>query len=335
MNIQLKRIDTVGLSEPVRALGLLCLCFCAFAVSNEAAEAQPADENRQQAVLITGATTGIGRNIAERLAREGYFVYAGARKDKDMAALDALDNVRAVRLDVTVQSQIDAAVELIEGEGRGLYGLVNNAGVGVIAPLIEMSEEDLIFQFDVNVYGPYRVTRAFAPLLIESRGRVTTIGSISGVLSGRLFGAYSMSKHAIEAYTDSLAREMQEFGVDVSVIEPGNYRSRFFQSLLQRMKEHGYSADGSLYEEEMQRMMESDSDDWGTPPDAVADAALHALFAENPQRRYMVVPNQRQAEITIRKLIEEMVQMNAGHQFSYDRDQLVGMLDEALAGGDE
>jgi len=295
------------------------------------AQAQSMSGPVQKAVLVTGASSGIGRKIAERLAAEGYFVYAGARKDQDLAELGQIENMKSVRLDVTVQEQIDAAVETIRSEGRGLHGLVNNAGVGVIAPLIEMSEQDLKFQFDVNVYGPYRITKAFAPLLLEAKGRITTIGSISGVLSGRLFGAYSMSKHAIEAYTDSLARELEQFDVQVSVIEPGNYKSRFFQTLLQRMEEFGYTPDGSLYEDEMLRLMGSDSDDWGTPPDAVADAVLHALFDANPQRRYMVVPNQRQAEITIRKLIEETVQMNEGHRYSYDRDQLVAMLDEALA----
>lgn len=314
-----------------RTLLQLCLALLAVAVAPGPAHCQPAAAAGQKAVLVTGASSGIGRNIAERLAAEGYFVYAGARKDADLEQLDRLDNVKAVRLDVTIQDDIEAAVETIRAAGRGLHGLVNNAGVGVIGPLIEMSEQDLVFQFDVNVYGPYRVTRAFAPLLLESQGRITTIGSISGVLSGRLFGAYSMSKHAIEAYTDSLARELQPFGVAVSVIEPGNYKSRFFQSLLQRMEEQGYTPDGSLYEQEMQRLMTSDSDDWGTPPDAVADAALHALFDARPQRRYMVVPNQRQAEITIRKLLEEAVQMNAGHRYSYDRDELIAMLDDVLA----
>ena len=95
----------------------------------------------------------------------------------------------------------------------------------LLAPLVEVSEEDLAFQMNVNVYGPYRVTKAFAPLIIESQGRIVNISSISGVLAGGLtgYGFYFMSKHAIEAYCDSLAREMERFGVKVSAIEPGNY----------------------------------------------------------------------------------------------------------------
>jgi NAD(P)-dependent dehydrogenase (short-subunit alcohol dehydrogenase family) len=184
-----------------------------------------AEDAPQKAVLITGASTGIGRHATEYLAAEGYFVYAGARKAADIDALNKIDNVMAVRLDVTVWDEINAAVALIEAEGRGLWGVVNNAGVNVVAPLIEIDESELNFLFDVNVYGPYRITKAFAPLIIEAQGRIVNISSISGILSGGGYGIYSMSKHAIEAYTDSLAMEMDQLGVKVSAIEPGNYSS--------------------------------------------------------------------------------------------------------------
>jgi NADP-dependent 3-hydroxy acid dehydrogenase YdfG len=112
------------------------------------ASAESADE--QRAVLITGASSGIGRMTAERLARSGYFVYAGARKNSDIDALNAIENVKAIRLDVTIQEDIDAAVEFTESEGRGLWGIVNNAGVNLIAPLIEADESELRFVFDVE-----------------------------------------------------------------------------------------------------------------------------------------------------------------------------------------
>ena len=137
----------------------------------------------QKAVLITGASSGLGRAMAETMAANGYFVYAGARKDKDLQELNAIENIEGVRLDVNKQEQIDAAVKTITDAGRGLYGLVNNAGVVVVQPLIEIEEQDFDFQMNVNVYGPYRVTRAFAPLIIESKGRISIIGSISGTLS--------------------------------------------------------------------------------------------------------------------------------------------------------
>ena len=289
----------------------------------------------QKAVLITGASSGIGRNMAETLAANGYFVYAGARKQEDIDALSAMDNIMGVRLDVNVQEEIDAAVELVRREGRGLYGLVNNAGVAVIAPLIEIDEDDLFFQMNVNVFGPYRVTRAFAPLIIQSKGRITTTGSISGILSGTLFGPYSMSKHAVEAFTDSLAREMRKFDVEVSVIEPGNYKSSIVDSLQRRMEQQGFSSEGSLYKEEIDRSLsrlggiEEDPE-----PEDVAQALLSFLSDPDPKRRYMVVPNQDQAEVTIRKAIEELVQLNERHRFTYSREALVAMLDEALDGAD-
>ncbi len=286
----------------------------------------------QKAILVTGASTGIGRNIAETLAAEGHFVYAGARKQSDIDALSAIENIQGIRLDVTVQEEIDAAVETIEKEGRGLYGLVNNAGVAVLAPLIEVDEDDMQFQMDVNLFGPYRVTKAFAPLIIASKGRITTTGSISGILSGFLFGPYSMSKHAIEAYTDSLAREMQKFGVEVSVVEPGNYNSAIYDSILRRIEQRDQTTVGSLYKEELDRLLSNASNrPKDKEPDEVSAAVLDALFEANPKRRYMVVPVERQAEITIRKVIEELVQLNERHKYSYDRDELIGMLDEALA----
>ena len=297
------------------------------------------DNDGQKAVLITGASSGIGRNMAETLAREGYFVYAGARKQADIDELSTIENIEGIRLDVTVQEQIDAAVAHVRDAGRGLYGLVNNAGVGVIWPLIEVDEDDMQFQMDVNTFGPWRVTRSFAPLIIESKGRITTTGSISGILSGMMAGPYSMSKHAVEAFTDSLAAEMRKFGVSVSVIEPGNYRSSIIDSLMRRMDNRGLSAEGSLYQAEIEGMIERFGEGYDQSyykePDEVSAALLEFLEDDNPKRRYMVVPAPGQAEVTIRKAIEELVQLNERHQYSYDRDELVAFLDEALAGLEE
>lgn len=286
----------------------------------------------QKAVLITGASTGIGRNMAERLAREGHFVYAGARKEKDLAELDAIDNVMAVRLDVTSQDDVDAAVALISKEGRGLWGLVNNAGVATSGAVADMDDSDLDFVLNVNVNGVVRVTRAFTPLIVASKGRIVTTGSISGILSRPGGSAYSMSKHAMEAFADSLAGEMAPVGVQVSLIEPGSYKSRIRRTTAARIASNIESAGGELTDEMKERMKQSAAREVTLKePDAVSDAAMHALFADAPRRRYMVVPDQFEAEITIRKALEELVQLNEGHEYSYDRDQLVDMLDQALA----
>jgi NAD(P)-dependent dehydrogenase (short-subunit alcohol dehydrogenase family) len=293
---------------------------------------QGAGEGR--AVLVTGASSGIGLSMTEVLADHGFFVYAGARKAEDLARLDAMENVKGVRLDVTVQSEIDAAVDIIRAEGRGLYGLVNNAGVAVVGPLIEMPEEDMVFQLDVNLVGPFRVTKAFAPLLIESKGRIMNTSSLSGILSGGFLGAYSMSKHGIEAYTDALGAEVAVFDVAVSAVEPGNYKSKIVASMRERMTEAGYTPENSRYDRSMFDLFAGPEDRSQYPePTDVAMATLDFLTSDAPQRRYLVVPNQREAEITIRKAIEELVQLNGSHPFSYDREALVRMLDEALSWG--
>ena len=283
-----------------------------------------------RAVLITGTSSGIGLRMTEVLSQSGFFVYAGARKAADLARLDAMENVKSVRLDVTIQSEIDAAVELIRTEGRGLYGLINNAGVAVMGPLIELSEEDMAFQLDVNLFGPYRVTRAFADLLIESEGRILTVSSIAGILSGPFIGAYSMSKHGVEAYTDALAPELARFNVAVAAVEPGNYKSRITASMVKRMEETGYSAEGSRYGSVLDMVSGPLDRSQYKDPDDVALAALDFLTSDSPKRRYMVVPNQFEAEITIRQALLELVQLNEGHPFTYTRDEIVEMLDEAL-----
>lgn len=285
-----------------------------------------------QAVLVTGASSGIGRKIAEVLAARGYFVYAGARKPADLAELSKIKNIQGVKLDVTVPADISAAVETVRKGGRGLHGLVNNAGIAILGPLAETDEGELRSLFDVNVFGPYRVTKAFAPLLIESKGRITTIGSISGILSGPFLGAYSMSKHAVEAFADALAAEMVGFGVKVSVIEPGNYKSEIGRNTMAQVEAAAARLKGGPYEPAMQNLIAAMGRYDSYPePDDVAQAALHALADPAPKMRYLVVPAARQAEVTIRKAIEELVQLNQGQPFSYDREALVKMLDEALA----
>jgi len=287
----------------------------------------------QKAVLVTGASSGLGRVMAETMAANGYFVYAGARKDKDLQELNTIENIQGVRLDVNRQDQIDAAVKTITEAGRGLYALVNNAGVAVVQPLIEIDEQDFDFQMSVNVYGPYRVTRAFAPLIIESKGRISIIGSISGTLSSATWGPYSMTKFAMEAYADALADEMKSFGVTVSLVEPGAYRSQIGKSAIERMDERKQTTDSSQLKAAMDESVnwlshfENDAGD----PTQVADAVMKALFDDNPKPRYLIVPTQEQAYWTISRAIERMAEQNHDQKYSYDREALIEMLDAALA----
>ena len=285
----------------------------------------------QKAVLVTGASSGIGRKITETLASQGFFVYATARKPEDLAELSKIRNVQSVKLDVTLANDITAAVETVRKGGRGLHGIVNNAGIAILAPLINVEEKELASLFDVNVFGPYRITKAFAPLIIESKGRIVNISAISGILSGPFFGPYSMSKHAVEAFSDALGAEMAPLGVRSSLIEPGNYRSEIGRNTMAQVQEASARAKGTPFEASMLRMVTAMGNYDSYPePDDVAKAAVHALFDPAPKVRYMVVPQARQAEVTIRKAIEELVQLNQAHKFSYDRETLVRKLDSAL-----
>ncbi|MCH8059355.1 MAG: SDR family NAD(P)-dependent oxidoreductase [Proteobacteria bacterium] len=293
----------------------------------------PAEPLQQKAVLVTGASTGIGRNIAERLAAEGYFVYAGARKHKDIEALSHIRNIQGVRLDVTIQDDIDAAVEIIKSGGRGLYAIVNNAGVVVMGILAETEESELDFVFDVNVYGPYRITKAFAPMIIESKGRISNISSMAGIASPPAYGIYSMSKHAVEAFSGSLNLEMATVGVHVSVIEPGPYNSQAVASSCKRRSKQGYDPADSLFKEladELAVACDDQIDNLYPEPDAVADAVMHALFSDEPQNRYLAITDQRYAEAMMRDVLKQLVELNSGHAFGYSRDELIMMLDQTL-----
>ena len=279
------------------------------------APARAADTPPAKAVLVTGASTGIGRNVTEKLAAAGYFVYAGARKDADLEALNKIKNVQAIKLDVTRQADVDAAVETVTKAGRGLYGLVNNAGVATPGPTADLSMAEFDLMMQVNVYGPFRMVQAFRPLLLASKGRITNIGSISGILAPLRLNAYSITKHGMEAYTDSLAVELAPQGVIVNIVEPGNFDSAIGASATKRTGVTTTFTDRSKYKK----------------PDEVSDAIMLALFEATPKRRYLVTPDQNEAQVTIRKQVEQLVQLNERHPYSYDRDALVKMLDEALA----
>jgi NAD(P)-dependent dehydrogenase (short-subunit alcohol dehydrogenase family) len=280
-----------------------------------AADARPADDSQRPAVLVTGASAGIGRKVAERLASEGYFVFAGARKEQDLKALDAMPNVRGVRLDVTSPTDVAAAVELVRSSGRPLHGIVNNAGVAVVDPVLSTRDEDFDFQMQVNVYGVFRVTKAFAPLVIESKGRIVNISSISAFLSDSGTSAYTMSKAAVEAFTNVLAAEMAPLGVSVIAVEPGAYNTDILKPALERSVTKGFSADRSTMK----------------PPDEVANVVLQALSDAKPKRRYMIVPEQSQAEETIRGVVDVLVQLNEDQAYSYDRAALLRIVNDAAA----
>jgi NAD(P)-dependent dehydrogenase (short-subunit alcohol dehydrogenase family) len=290
------------------------LRYALVLITTFAAFSMPQDlvAQEQKSILVTGASTGIGRHLAESLAGAGHHVYAGARKDKDLAELGAIENITAVRLDVTDQGQVDAAVALVSEKGTGLYALVNNAGVGGGGEVVDTAIEDQTFVYTVNVEGVYRTSQAFAPLVAKSKGRIVTTGSIAGTLSAFPgFSAYAGSKHWIEAFTDSFAEEMKPMGVTVSVVEPGNYKSNIRRSSESRRLE-GVQASGGEITDEMKKAYDATTERELSykEPDEVTEAFMHALFDDKPLRRYMVVPNEEEQSWTIQTKVNELVQLN-------------------------
>ena len=162
---------------------------------------------------------------------------------------------------------------------------------------------------------------------------IATTSSISGILASNFFGPYAMSKHAMEAFTDALAAEMQKFGVHVSAIEPGNYNSKIGETLVKRMKAKGMNFENSYYKEEWDRMMGNFNGDRSQykDPDEVAAAVELALFSDKPKRRYMVVPSETEARWTITQIMREMAQLNENQAYKYDREALIAILDQVLA----
>lgn len=241
-------------------------------------------------VLITGASTGIGRACAELLSSAGFGVYACARKKSDLAELARIPGIEPVTLDVTSAKDVKAAAALVARRKTGLHGLVNNAGIAVAGPLIDLSDGDLLRQFDVNLFGVHRVTRAFLPLLMESNGRVVMMSSDSGFFATPFFGPYCSSKFALEGYADSLRREMLLCGVKVVIIQPGRVATPIwdkgekmlggggtepFSGVARRLGEHAIKKGKST----------------GLPPASIARVVQEALTNDNPQLRYLIAPS--------------------------------------------
>jgi NAD(P)-dependent dehydrogenase (short-subunit alcohol dehydrogenase family) len=247
-------------------------------------------------VLVTGASTGIGEACARRLVERGYLVFAGVRRVPDQAPSSAADGrLRWLELDVTRADQIAAAAARIGAElgDRGLDGLVNNAGVGVGGPLEYLPLDEFRHQFEVNVFGLLAVTQAMLPLLRRSRGRIVNIGSIAGRTVTALTGPYSASKHAVEAVTDALRLELAEWGIQVSVVEPGAVKTPIWDKGKEQLEEASrrYPREAlDRYRQNLEllsRIMESAARR-GVSPNEVAAAVLHALEARRPKTRYLV-----------------------------------------------
>lgn len=250
-----------------------------------------------RSVLITGASTGIGRAGALHLDAAGWRVFAGVRREEDAASLRDAGSERLVplMLDVTDAGQIAAAAERIGTEmgEAGLDGLVNNAGIAVPGPLETLPIDDFKRQIEVNLNAQVAVTQALLPAIRAARGRIVFITSIGGLMAFPMFGAYHAAKFGLEAVGDVFRQELRPWGIKVAVIEPGSIATPIWErgeaevDVIAARARDGHT---DLYGEAIAayREVARKTGARGIPPERVAKRIEHALSARRPRTRYLV-----------------------------------------------
>jgi NAD(P)-dependent dehydrogenase (short-subunit alcohol dehydrogenase family) len=277
-----------------------------------------------QSVVITGASTGIGWATSKLLLARGFRVFGSVRKQADADRLEREfgANFTPLLFDVTDEAAVLSAARDVRAAlgGETLSGLVNNAGIAVAGPVLELSADDFRRQMDVNVIGPIIATQAFGPLLGTDpqakgpRGRIVMVSSVAGKNGNPLMSAYSASKHAIEGLSESLRREMMLFGIDVIIIAPGAvktpiwskaeevdispYRNSPFFPALQRIRKV------------MLQLGES-----GLPPERIAAAIADALTSAHPKVRYQITPDPMRHLVTAvlpKRMVDRIIAKRLG-----------------------
>ena len=253
-----------------------------------------------QSAVITGASTGIGWATAKLLLDRGFRVFGSVRKQADADRLKAEfgANFTPLLFDVTDETAVLAAAREVRAalNGETLTGLVNNAGIAVAGPVLELAADEFRHQMDVNVIGPIIATQAFGPLLGSDpslkgpKGRIVMISSVAGRNGNPLTGAYSASKHAIEGLSESLRREMMLFGIDVIVVAPGAVKTPIWS----KAEEVDISAyQNSPFMPALQRIRKFmlKLGETGLPPETIAKAIADALTTARPKVRYQLTPD--------------------------------------------
>lgn len=250
-----------------------------------------------RSVLVTGASTGIGRATALHLDAAGWRVFAGVRREEDAESLCQAGSERLVplMLDVTDAAQIAAATERVGAKvgAAGLDGLVNNAGIAVPGPLETLPIEDFKRQIEVNLTAHVAVTQAMLPAIRSARGRIVFITSIGGLMAFPMFGAYHAAKFGLEAVGDVFRQELRPWGIKVAIVEPGSIATPIWERGDEAVDDIGKRArddHAELYGEASAAFREvaRKTGERGIPPERVAVKIEHALSASRPRARYLV-----------------------------------------------
>jgi NAD(P)-dependent dehydrogenase (short-subunit alcohol dehydrogenase family) len=246
-----------------------------------------------RAVLITGCSTGIGRETAEHLVSRRWRVYATARRLESIKELGEA-GCKILELDVTDDESMRAAVAEVEDRDGAVFALVNNAGYGQEGAVEEVSMNDVRRQFETNVFGLARMTQLVLPgMRRQGAGRIVNISSMGGKLTFPGGGAYHASKYAVEALSDALRFEVRGFGVHVSVVEPGTIKTRFGDTATSSVEhlqdpESPYAAFNQVLVERINDAYEGKLARFAAPPEAVAKVIAKAISARRPRTRYRV-----------------------------------------------
>jgi len=258
-------------------------------LSRSVVEPAPTVMETQRAVIVTGASSGIGFEIARTLTGHGFHVFGGVRREQDSSRLREI-GVIPILLDVTDVASIASAKTAVEQnlKGRSLWALINNAGIPCAGPIEHVPLSEFRNVFETNVIGAIAVTQAFLPLLLESRGIIVNISSVSGSVAQPFLGPYAASKAALEALSDSLRRELIPTGVRVVVVQPGSVQTPIWDKVEALDLA---SRAGSRYEEVLSRVRTKAlaGGRRGLHPRAVADAVWKVVTTTNPPTRVLVV----------------------------------------------
>ncbi|MEL6324657.1 MAG: SDR family NAD(P)-dependent oxidoreductase [Pseudomonadota bacterium] len=277
-----------------------------------------------KSVVITGASTGIGRTTAEYLAQKGWKVFAGVRKAEDGEPLvKAHPSIQPIIIDVTQPDQIEAAASSVRTalDGEKLSGLINNAGIAVMGPLAIQPFETIKLHFDVHVLGTIAVTQAFLPdlgmntELTGAPGRIVNISSFGGRLASPFLGAYCAAKHAIESLTHSMRRELLLFGIDAIVVAPGAIKTPIWDKAEEEEKKQPYK--GTPWETSIEKyndmFMEAGRN--GFAPERVAETIETALTDPTPKAHYALGPDKLVNYEIAQRLPERWVDKGMGKRF--------------------
>ena len=251
-------------------------------------------------VLITGASSGMGKETAKKLLAEGYDVFVAARRVDRMADLEQL-GATAITMDISKDEEIVAAVEKIKAKSGGVDVLVNNAGFGSYGAMEDTTLEDARYQFEVNLFGLARLTQLLLPHMREQKaGRIINISSMGGKIYTPLGSWYHATKHALEGWSDCLRIEVAPFGIDVVIIEPGAIDTEWSGIMVDQMMERSGSGP---YADQAKRMADA-AGDGGSPVSVIADVIVESVQTKKPKTRYVAGKYARQL-LTLRKLVSD------------------------------